>query len=345
MNIVIMAGGKGYRLWPYSAGGRPKQFLALTGEETMLQLAYRRLVRLLSPDRVYIATAASYLPLIREQLPELPAERMIVEPVQRDTGPCVALSALHFLQRGDNDVLVTMPSDQHIPDMDALVAALRQAERVVGNDRSIAMLGAMPTRPETNYGYMQVDRNGPVDGAYRVARFIEKPDAQRAAALSAAPDTYWNCGIVAWRPSTVAAEMQDHQPEMWNRLASAGSDWESVYASLHKISVDYAILEKASRVYAIPVSFEWDDMGRWTSQERVREPDAQGNVALGAVRFADSSGNLIVSEQVRAIVIGVQDLIVVSTPNGLLVCHKSKEGLLKSLVQQLEPEEREESAE
>ncbi|MBB6675006.1 mannose-1-phosphate guanylyltransferase [Cohnella nanjingensis] len=339
MNIVIMAGGKGHRLWPHSAGGKPKQFLALTAEETMLQLTYRRLARFVAPPRLYVATAAAYVGLVREQLPELDPDRIITEPVQRDTGPCVALSALHFLRKKDDDVLIMIPSDQHIPDTGALASALEEAEAIAGVGRSIVTLGVVPNRPETNYGYMQADANDRLGSAYRVARFIEKPDADRAEALIHTPNTYWNCGIFAWRPSTIAAEMQAHQPGMWSRLAGAGEEWEAVYAELPKISVDYAILEKAKRVYTIPVDFEWDDMGRWTSLERVLNKDAHGNIVQGTVRAVASADNIIVGDQTRTVVIGVRDLIIVSTAEGLLVCHKSKEPLLKQIVQQLESEE------
>lgn len=335
MKFVIMAGGRGNRLWPQSAEGRPKQFHALLSDETMLQTTYRKLASRVSEQRIYVATAALYRSLVREQLPELAENRMIIEPTQRDTGPCVALSALHFLQRQDDEVMVCLPSDQNIPDADALLEALTLGEEFAGASGHIVTLGVVPNRGETSYGYIQSERGSAPGQISKVSAFIEKPGEERAGRLADTPDVYWNSGIFVWKPSAIMREMKLHQPEMWKALAEAGGKLEEVYASLPRISVDYAILEKSDQLYTIPVSFDWDDMGRWTSLARVKEKDAEGNIVQGDIAASESSGNILISDR-TAIVIGVQDLIIVSSPQGLLVCAKSKESSLKAIVQQLE---------
>ncbi|MFC5401651.1 mannose-1-phosphate guanylyltransferase [Cohnella soli] len=341
MKIVIMAGGKGSRLWPRSVDEKPKQFLALTSEETMLQTTYRRLAGVMPSEKLYVVTAATYRPLVFEQLPELEGNRIITEPVQRDTGPCVALSALHFLREGDDEALVMMPSDQHVPNIVALFEALAKAESVADAAGAILTLGIVPARAETNYGYIVASESETLEGARKVVSFVEKPPLEVAQQLVSRSDVYWNGGIIVWKPSTIAQAMKEHQPDLWHRLELAGGHPEKVYGDLPKLSVDYAILEKARNLYTIPFRYEWEDLGSWSSLERVKEEDADsdGNIVQGAVHAFESTRNIIFAEGRRAIVIGAEDLIIVSTAEGLLICHKSKEPYLKAIVQQVEKKE------
>ncbi|PYI52118.1 mannose-1-phosphate guanylyltransferase [Paenibacillus flagellatus] len=339
MKIVIMAGGKGNRFWPRSVEGKPKQFLALTSEETMLQLTYRRFAERLPAGDIYVVTAERYRALVMEQLPELDESNLICEPDQRDTGPCVALTAQRFLRLGEDDVLVTMPSDHHIPHIGELFDVLRKAEPIAARDRTIVTLGITPTRPETNYGYIEAAADVSFDAAHRVRSFIEKPDIDKARRLLKTPNVYWNSGIFIWKPSTIAHYMRQHQPDMWNALQGSEEEVRTAYADLPKLSVDYAILEKAEHIYNIPVRFEWDDLGSWTSLERIREADADGNIVHGDVYATESKGSIIFAEDRRTVVIGASDLIIVSTAEGLLVCHKSQEHAIKSMVQRLEQHE------
>jgi mannose-1-phosphate guanylyltransferase len=339
-----MAGGKGSRLWPRSVDERPKQFLALTSEETMLQQTYRRLSRIVPIQQIYIVTAAMYRPLVLEQLPELDESRMITEPVQRDTGPCVALTALRFLREGDDEVLVMMPSDHHIPNLIALGEALAKAESLAMATASIITLGVVPSRPETSYGYIVASAGSSdlVDGGVRrVSSFLEKPDIETAESLVSRSDVFWNSGIIVWKPSTIALSMEEHQSELWKAFIHAGDSIDDVYVELPKISVDYAILEKATNLFTIPFRCQWEDLGSWSSLERIREEeaDANGNIMHGKIHAFESNQNIIFSDGHKTIVIGVEDLIIVSTAEGLLVCHKSKEPFLKSIVQRVDKQE------
>ncbi|WP_027087816.1 mannose-1-phosphate guanylyltransferase [Cohnella panacarvi] len=337
MKIVIMAGGKGNRLWPKSASGKPKQFIALNSDETMLQTTYRSLARYLGREKLYVATAAQYLALVQEQLPELDPARLIVEPLQRDTAPCIALAALRFVREGDDEAIVTMPADHLIPDTRALVAKLAEAEVHAEAGEAIVTLGVVPNRPETNYGYIHTGDEG--GSAMKVRAFLEKPSKERAEEWISMQGVYWNSGICVWKPSTIASAMERYQPSIWYPLLEAKAIDESVYEKLPRISIDYAVLEKSEHTYCIPVSFDWDDLGTWQSLERIGQTDASGNIAIGDVLFAEASNSIVYADMRQAIILGVDDLIVVATDEGLLVCHKSKEPLLKKYVQQLDNEE------
>lgn len=332
-----MAGGKGNRLWPKSASGKPKQFIALTSDETMLQATYRGLAQYVPEQKLYVATAAQYLDLVQEQLPELDRARLIVEPLQRDTAPCIALAALRFVYEGDDEAIVTMPADHLIPDTKALVKRLAEAEAHAEAGEAIVTLGVVPNRPETNYGYIHTDDDG--SRVLKVKAFMEKPSKERADEWLSMRGVYWNSGIFIWKPSTIASAMKRYQPSIWYPLIEAKAIDESVYEKLPRISIDYAILEKSEHTYCIPVTFDWDDVGTWQSLERFGQSDASGNVVLGNVLMAQASNNIVFSDMRQAIILGADDLIIVATDEGLLVCHKSNEPLLKKYVQQLENEE------
>lgn len=331
MRVIILAGGRGNRFWPRSTEARPKQFLPLTSRKTMLQITYDLFRSRLPRESLYVATVARYKPLVLQQLEDLGEEQLIVEPEQKDTGPCIALAAHYFLTAEADDVLVTIPSDQHIPDGDALLDALREAERLAVQDRTIVTLGIPPTRPETGYGYILADGEdaGPVR---RVRSFIEKPEPHRAAVLLQQPNVYWNSGIYVWKPSTIAYYMKREQPDLWRAIREAGEPLETVYSRLPNLSVDYAVVEKADRILTIPVSFEWDDVGSWTSLERIFGKDENGSVIMGEVHSLLSRNNIVFSDSRKALVLGVDNLIIVSTAEGLLVCHKSMEQQIKRLL-------------
>ncbi|MBD0381557.1 mannose-1-phosphate guanylyltransferase [Paenibacillus sedimenti] len=329
MKVVIMAGGKGLRFWPRSVEERPKQFLALTSRDSMLQMTYNRFRKNIDAADIYVVARSSYITLIREQLPYLDPSRLIIEPDQRDTGPCIALTARFFLQQGIDDVLVTAPSDQYIPDDKALMKALLEAERLAGKEKSIVTLGIVPTRPETGYGYIRAASESIAGQAQRVLKFVEKPNEQRARELLLEPDTYWNSGIFIWKPSTIDYYMKLYQRDLWNKLWLSEEPLETVYATLPKLSVDYAILEKATTVFTIPVHFVWDDIGSWTAMERVFPKDEQGNIIFGDVYPLHINNSIVYAEEQKVIAIGVEDLIIVSTKDGLLVCRKSEEQHIK----------------
>lgn len=342
MKIIIMAGGKGTRFWPQSTEAVPKQFLRLTSDETMLQSTYRRFAQWLPAESLYVVTTLPYADLIRKQLPGLTDDRLIIEPEQRDTGPCTALTALHFLHRDDDEVMVFTPSDHYIPDSQELRNVLLTAEDSASIDRTIVTLGIVPTRPETGFGY--IETTGSItEGSFEVLRFIEKPNEEKAQFLLTQANVYWNSGIFVWKPSTIEYYMKLHQQQIWEPLAQArhAEALHAIYPVLPKISVDYAILEKADVIRMVPASFEWDDVGTWTALERIRIVDENGNMLQGNIHAYRTNNSIVYTENHKTIVIGVQDLIIVSTAEGLLICHKTKEQEIKKALQEMQDSEKE----
>ncbi|GLX71210.1 mannose-1-phosphate guanylyltransferase [Paenibacillus glycanilyticus] len=334
MIAVIMAGGKGTRFWPRSTVAKPKQFLTLASEEaTMLQQTYARFRSCLPEDNVYVAVSENYLPIVKEQLPELGENRIIVEPEQRDTAPCIALTASFFMKLERDEVLVTAPSDQYIPDTEDLMEALREAEKAARQDGVVVTLGIVPTRAETGYGYIEAKET--VDSVLRIKEvkaFIEKPTKEKAEKLIEMPNMYWNSGIFIWKPSTIARYMLEFQPQMWSIFEQEGEEFRQSYARLQKLSIDYALVEKLKRLYTIPIEFIWDDVGTWTSLERIFSTDGDGNLRIGNIYPFATRNTIIYSEQQQVVVIGIEDLIIVSTEEGLLICRKSDEQNVKHAI-------------
>jgi mannose-1-phosphate guanylyltransferase len=334
VKVVIMAGGQGTRFWPWSIKGKPKQFLPLNSQNTMIQETYNRYKQCLSKEKIYVVTTEEYQGLVKKQLPQLPLEQIIVEPDQRDTAPCVALTAMYFLGKDDDEALVISPADQYISDTQKLKDILEFAENIAEDGKSIVTLGVKPTRPETGYGYIKasIDEADEFQRVYKVDRFIEKPSKEHAKRLITSENVFWNSGLTIWKPSTIAYYMSKLQPKLWDTLLSNKTILQEVYSTLPKISVDYAILENAEEVFMIPATFQWDDLGTWRSLERLNKEDDNKNIVIGNINAVSTNNSIIISHGKKAIVLGVSDLIIVLTEDGLLVCNKSNEQEIKTLI-------------
>lgn len=332
MKAIILAGGQGGRFWPLSTKEKPKQFLNLYSDATMIQQTYQRFRYWLPEEKVFIVTTEKYLSLLKEQLPALKREQIILEPDQKDTAPCTAITALHFLQKRDDEPLVLAPSDQYIDDGDALKSALELAEEVAEKEHAFVTLGVTPYKPESGYGYIQTKINRDYDtSVLQAERFIEKPSVVKAKELLENNDVFWNSGIFICKPSVIADHFKRLQPAMWSLLEGNEVNMRTAYTMVPNLSIDYAILEKAEKVFTIPVTFLWDDVGVWTSLERVKEGDGNNNLTRGEV-LTDSSHGCIIFTNKKAIILGVEDLIIANTENGLIVCHKSKEQEIKRFI-------------
>ncbi|MCQ6558782.1 mannose-1-phosphate guanylyltransferase [Paenibacillus mendelii] len=339
MNIVIMAGGKGTRFWPRSIASMPKQFLPFHSDRTLIQETAARFLNLVPGSRLYVAAPNCYQPLLAEQLPDMHPDQYIIEPEQKDTAACMALVASRFLEKGDDSPIVFVPSDQYVADEQPFLAAIEQAVAAAGAQDAIVTLGIEPDRPETGFGYLRTSP-APLDtmketvemppGVLRVVHFLEKPNAERAAQLIREPGMYWNSGIFVWRPSTIARCLQRYQPLLWNGLQTHPRDAAAAYALMPALSIDYAVMEQVQTLYCIPVRCGWDDIGSWAALGRHLTPDSGGNIRHGdAIVLPEATGNTVFTDR-QTLIIGVHDLIVVSTPHGLLVCPKAEEAKLKT---------------
>ncbi|MBB6732716.1 mannose-1-phosphate guanylyltransferase [Cohnella zeiphila] len=335
MKIVIMAGGKGTRSWPRSIDDLPKQFLPFLSEQTLIQETVNRFRDFVPASHLFIAMPRHYLPLLNDQLPNFSPNQLIIEPQQKDTAACIALTVYRFLQSGDDEPVAFVPSDQFIADKEAFLASISEAADVAFLPDAIVTLGVRPDRAESGFGYLltvpdsNTGRISSVSGIRRVARFLEKPDDIRAQQLMSEPDIYWNSGILVCRPETMARCIQSCEPTLWNPLLQNTSDPDAAYADMPRLSIDYAVLEKARTIYCLPVNCGWDDIGSWGSLLRHLSPDPRGNVIRGEVNLMNAVRNLVYVDDRKAVIIGVSDLIVASTSNGLLICPKSEEPRLK----------------
>lgn len=335
VRVVLLAGGKGERFWPRSTTDIPKQFLPMAGNKSLLRNTFDRIAGFVPVASIYVTTGARYGGLTRQELPELPAENLILEPEGRDTAPSLGLASLWVEQVDPDAIMVALPADHHIIGEGKFRATLAAAVAAAA-DGGLVTLGVHPTRPETGYGYIQVgDAVGEHRGlpVHRALRFVEKPDARTAERYLASGDYLWNSGMFVWKVSSLRREIARHLPELHavlEELAAAG-DLEAMRAALPevfrrapKISIDYGVMEKSDQVYVVPAYFGWDDVGSWSAVERLRPRDEQGNCLTGDVVAYDSR-NLIVEGGRRVIAtVGVSDLIVVDTDEALLVCHKSR---------------------
>jgi mannose-1-phosphate guanylyltransferase len=342
-HAVIMAGGAGTRLWPLSRVARPKQLLKLGGRASLLRQSYERVATLLKPESIYVITSSEHLDLVAKELPELPAANLFGEPVGRDTANAVGLAAAILKQRDPQAVMGIFTADHVITPLDRFTKAVDTAFDVAQRHAdALVTLGIRPLRPEPGYGYVKRGA-GVAEGVFVVEHFTEKPDAETARKYLDSGDYYWNSGMFTWRVDTVLAQLEKHLPHSHAGLCEIAAAWdtparqaklEAIYPGLERISIDFAVLERAPRVLVVEMPCEWVDVGSWTALEAVIGADSQGNV-LAAERTIslDSHGNVLVADGDHLIAtIGVEDLVIVHSPDATLVCRKGDAQSIKELV-------------
>ena len=347
--VAIMAGGSGTRFWPMSRDERPKQFLNLTGPRTMLQVTRDRLEGLVPPERILVLTNARFVGLVREQLPELPPENVVGEPVPRDTSGAVALAAALVERKWPGAVLAILAADHTIEPAGRFREVLLATAEAAAQEGGLYTFGIRPRHAATGYGYLEVgERLGERRGAafHKLAAFREKPDLPTAQTFLASGHHLWNSGMFVWRTSDIQAEIARHLPDHHSSLARAAQDWgtdrfeqslREAFEPLPKVSIDFGVMEKAADVRCAVADFDWNDVGGWVALEQVLPRDAAGNWTQADLLPLSSSGNIVVSEQAghKVVCIGVDDLIVVSTPGATLVCRKSEAERIKQAVEAL----------
>lgn len=345
-----MAGGSGTRLWPLSRSARPKQLLDVVAEESggahsLLAEAFARLQAVLPTEQIWVCTAARYGDAVRAALPELGADRLILEPVARDTANAVGLAAALVADADPDAELAVVSADHVIRPVERFADALRTAyDCLAARPRSLVTLGITPTSPATGFGYVQKGDPTEVPGAAEAASFREKPDLATAQEYLASGEYLWNSGMFVWRAQTVLDALRDHLPETAAGLArivaaeDRDAELQEVFPTLQKISVDYAVLEPAAaepgRVLVVDLDVDWLDVGSWPALAHTLDADEQGNAVRGLVVALDSSGNVVLSDDPDHLValVGVRDSVVVHTADVTMVCPVGDAERVKQLL-------------
>ena len=341
---LIMAGGKGTRFWPLSTEEKPKQFLNLIGEDTMIQMTVNRIKPIIPIERIFVCTGEMYVDLVKEQLPQLPERNIIVEPEGRNTAPCIALSAFVIKKYYDNANMVVLPSDHLINDEDEFRNVIQSANVFVeNNDDAIITLGMTPSRPETGYGYIRYsndERKVKQHKVIKVEAFEEKPNLEKAKEYLKQGNYLWNGGMFLWSVDNILDQIKQHSNDTYKALEKIDIVNENQmqdfindnYKDTEAISIDYAVLEKSNDIYVVPSNFGWDDVGSWEALDRYREKDEDGNVLIGNAKVVNSESNLVISSSDQDIVVeGLNDIYVIEHDGKILIGQKSNVANVKEL--------------
>ncbi len=341
VHAVIMAGGKGERLWPVSTPDMPKQLHSFGTDRSLLRSTFERLEGITDAGRVYVVTNSGIAGKVGEHLPELPPENILVEPVGRNTAPCIAYAALQISKKDPDAVMAVFPADHLVEDDAGFRNAITFGiDALAGRPELLITLGMVPDHPETGYGYIAPGETLDQDGSlklHRVLTFREKPDAKTAQEYIA-KGFLWNAGMFIWRVDTILDAFRRHLPLMYGLLADMGvqgdvtrQEVEAFYKAVDPISIDYGVMEKASSVAVVPADFGWNDIGSWDALAKMLPRDSSGNVTKGDVLLEDSTNNVVWAGDKKVVLIGVEDLVVVEGENAILVCPR-KQSQLVSLV-------------
>lgn len=334
--LVIMAGGVGERFWPASRRKLPKQLLPIVGRQTMIQQTVARLQGIVPPSRIMVITNAEQAPQVRRQLPRV--KHIIAEPVGRNTAPCIALAAAIIGEHDPDAVMTVVPADSWIGDVDKYRRVVRDSLALAKANNILVTIGIKPTSPHTGYGYIHVGADFGSRGSgtgtqfWKARRFVEKPDRAKAEQFLGSGEYRWNAGMFVWSLRAIGDAFRKFQPAMWTDPRSL----RHLYPKLEKISVDYAILEKADNVVVANGDFAWDDVGDWPAVARHVTADASGNAVRGEFVGVDTSNCVVVSDKGHLIgAVGVSDLVIVHTAGATLVCQKRDAQKVRELVKRL----------
>ncbi|NOS70914.1 MAG: mannose-1-phosphate guanylyltransferase [Verrucomicrobia bacterium] len=356
--VIIMAGGRGERFWPVSREKTPKQLIRLLGDRSFLQQAVDRVTPLVPMKNIFIITNEAQAAEVRKQLPKLPKENVVAEPVGRDTCAAVTLGAALVGARSTTGVMAVLPADHVIPEEKKFQQVLSDAFDVAAKGQAIVTIGIKPTEPATGYGYIHTGNELPTpSGAkktkttfFKAERFVEKPNFDTALEYLNSGQYRWNAGMFIWSFVTITNGLEKHQPEMfaacqrWFKVATNGPKLAKVlareYPDIKRVSIDFALMEHAQNVIVADGAFEWDDLGAWNALARHIKPDAEGNCAMADFIHVDAARNIIYDARSKdrrtpIAVVGLRDSILVQTDDAVLLAHKSQSQKVKELVKKM----------
>ncbi|MEZ5384417.1 MAG: mannose-1-phosphate guanylyltransferase [Prosthecobacter sp.] len=348
--VLILAGGSGQRFWPISRDTRPKQLLKLFGDKTLLELTIDRLEGFVPKENILILTNTQQEASVRAIVKDLPKENIVAEPEKRDTAPAIALAVGWVVARDPTATMVVLPADHLIQNQAEFQRVLTNASIAAENSGNLVTIGIKPTWPCPSYGYVERGRRASVGGledqsAWEVVRFREKPNPDLAEHFISQGNFLWNAGMFIWTIPAIFSELSRHCPVLADFVSElrGTKDFDATvakqFAKLPKLSIDYALMEKATRVLNIEATFDWDDVGNWTSVGRYLKSDDDGNQFNCAFSQQDSSSNLVFTQTGQHVaLIGVQDIIVVASKDGLLVADRARAETIKKLVDGLPAE-------
>ncbi len=346
MNVyaVIMAGGVGSRFWPRSRAKTPKQLLKIFSEDTMIQATVKRLDGLIDSDKILIITNKIQKEQIIEQLPKIPIENIIAEPFGKNTAPCVALSAVIVNKLNPDSIIVTLPADHLILDEILFKETLVKAIEFASSNNALVTIGIKPSRPETGYGYIQINDKQSSDSIYKVQTFAEKPNLSTAKRFVSSGDFFWNSGMFIWKSSEILLAFETLLPDMYEEIAKIAnvigtSEFDAtltqVYGEVKSISVDYGIMEKSPYVYMVKGDFNWNDVGSWEAVYQLSNQDENHNTKIGNIFTEKTYSSYIYNPEKFTAVIGLDNLIVIETKDSLLICNRENAQSVKDVVDYL----------
>lgn len=331
---LIMAGGKGTRFWPKSTEEKPKQFLKLVGEKTMIQMTIDRVKKIIPIEKIFIVTCENYVNLVKEQIPELSEKNIIIEPVGRNTAPCILLASMYIKQIYNNVNIAVLPSDHIMNKEEEFCNILNVANEALNrNIDGIITIGIKPNRPETGYGYIECTNNVECINnreIVKVNRFVEKPNIEKAQEYLETKNYLWNAGMFIFDVNYMLEELEKNFNEGYNTIRNLPSindpqyrrTLNEEYPKCESISVDYAIMEKSKKIYVIPSDFGWDDVGTWNSLERYMEKDENCNIAKGNIEFSNSNNCVIYGNNKKIVLIDVDNIFYAEGEDTIVIAKK-----------------------
>jgi mannose-1-phosphate guanylyltransferase len=347
---LIMAGGAGTRFWPRSKTSRPKQYLNIFGEDSLLQDTIKRFSTFTDPDNIYIVSSATQAKVLEEQTSMLPKKNLIYEPIGRNTLPCIGLAAMVAETENPDGIMVVSPSDHLIQNNELFKDTVLAATKIADERDGIVTIGITPTYPATGYGYVKTAEDitdAELIKQFKVDCFVEKPNQQKASEYLTEGGFYWNSGLFVFKISVFLKAVEEFAPALYADLRKIQADLgsatyeqtlDTIYRAVESVSVDYGIMEHAKNIYLVEGNFDWNDLGSWDSVYAVDEKDENGNAGSKETIFEGTKNSYAYSEDSLIAVVGMEDVIVVHDGNTILVCKKDKSEDVKKIVEKLKAE-------